>query len=161
MMRIQGRLNGVAGRWRLVNAAVGDHTGSQDMVTTGVHGAGYFLAPGPDHSASELTKTQVTTVDDLADRFSFSPSHLKIDVEGYEGEVLLGARRVLAGPAAPLVFLELHNQLCKDRHGNPERPLALLEHLGYRPFSLAGDPMSRTALLGRPLLRVVYKQERV
>ena len=46
MMRVEARLNNIAdGRWRLVQAAVTNQVGVQQMVAAGVHSAGYYVAP--------------------------------------------------------------------------------------------------------------------
>lgn len=50
--------------------------------------------------------TRVTTLDDFCETRSFAPNLIKIDVEGFEIDVLRGARRVLA--SHPALQIEVH-----------------------------------------------------
>jgi FkbM family methyltransferase len=65
------------------------------------------------------------------------PSLIKIDVEGYEPEVLAGAERTLANPALQAVILEMNQPDCAE-------PLIArgFAHVSY-------DPMTRELLRGR------------
>ncbi|HEX8501834.1 MAG TPA: FkbM family methyltransferase [Pyrinomonadaceae bacterium] len=157
MLKIQARLNRVEERLTVVRSAVGEHVGWQPMVPTGVNGAGYFVAPG-DHSGGEVVKTRSTTLDRLAEDLRLTPTHLKIDVEGYEQAVLSGGRRLLARHAAPLLFLELHNEMIRERGGDPSETLSLLKAFGYVSFSPYGTRLSDGDILSRPLLRIVGKK---
>ncbi len=157
MLKIQARLNRVEERLTVVRSAVGERVGWQPMVSTGVNGAGYFVAPG-DHSGAEVVRTRSTTLDRLAEDLRLRPTHLKIDVEGYESAVLSGGRQLLAPPAAPLLFLELHNEMVRGRGGDPSETLSLLKVFGYTNFSPCGTRLSDDDILSRPLLRIVGKK---
>lgn len=154
LLRIQAQLNHVADRLGVVQASVGDQIGWQDMVPTGVHGAGYFLSRR-DHPKGELTRTQAITLDKLAADFELLPTHLKIDVEGNEAEVLRGGHQVLSQNDAPLLFIELHNQMIRDRGGDPAETLALLKSLGYRTFAVDGTPLDEAVILNSSLIRII------
>lgn len=65
-------------------------------------------AIAPDGSES----VEVIALDDRAER----PALLKIDVEGYEAEVLRGARRIL-DDVRPHLLLELHPQIMRRLYG--------------------------------------------
>src|SRR6267142_5642447 len=68
---------------QIVEACVSDADGEAQMLSSGVFSDGYMrMARG--RSSSELTKTRAVTIDQLADQFG-TPTHIKIDVEGYEG----------------------------------------------------------------------------
>jgi FkbM family methyltransferase len=91
-------------------------------------------------AAVEEIEIEVTTLDAAlpADR---RPALVKVDVEGGEYEVLLGARRVL-GEHRPLLALE-HQY---GRRADPERTLRihdLLDELGYRLHTIAGSALDR------------------
>jgi FkbM family methyltransferase len=153
MLEIQGRFNGAGARLRVVRAAAGERAGWEPMVAAGVRGAGYFLPP-QDHSGGELTPTPRVTLERLAEELRLVPTHVKIDVEGYEASVLRGARALLDGDDAPLVFIELHHELVRARGGDPAEALGLLRDCGYGDLAIAGARASDADILAKPLVRV-------
>ena len=153
----QLKLNGVEERVQVIQAAVSDAPGSLLMLSSGVFSNGYFrLVKG--RSPRELTRTEATTIDRLAQQFG-PPTHIKIDVEGHEAAVLRGGRDTLKS-AAPVLFLELHNELIALEGGNPADALAELEQAGYAVFSLHGEPLGKSTLLQKPIIRVVAQRVR-
>jgi FkbM family methyltransferase len=154
MVRTQSRLNAMSDRLEVIRACVCDRVGVEPMVSAGVLADGYFTAPAADHTAGEVTPTPATTLDDLVARTGLTPTHVKIDVEGFEGDVLRGGRSLLTGPAAPMLFLELHVQILRDREQNPAAVLDQLDNLGYRLLELSGQPLNRTVALAQPVVRL-------
>lgn len=148
----QADLNGLTGRIRILQAAVSDQNGRIDMLSAGVFSDGYFRTV-KGRSSHELTQTPSITVDRLATIFGV-PTHIKIDVEGHEAAVLRGSRRTL-DKFAPTLFLELHNRMVGDAGENPALTLDELSGLGYRIFSLYGQPLTPQEILQHPLLHVV------
>lgn len=159
IMRIQSKLNGGGARMKVVRACVGERAGWLPMVATGVSGAGYFLPPS-DHSGGELTRTPAVTLDQLADELRTRPTHLKIDVEGAEASVLRGGRSLLSGTEAPLVFIELHNEIVSARGDSPSEAVEQLKAYGYTKFSSDGSPASEASILCRPLVRIRAEKSR-
>jgi FkbM family methyltransferase len=83
---------------------------------------------------------EVTTLDEALPA-EFRPTLIKVDVEGGELEVLLGARRVL-GEHRPILALE-HQY---GRRSDPERTLRIhdvLGELGYELRTISGTPLDR------------------
>ena len=76
--------------------------------------------------------------------------YMKIDVEGYEGEVLQGAARLMRDPARypRKIYVEVHPDNWK-RHGwSDRRLLDLLAECGYRVTTIAGSPVEEIKLYG-------------
>jgi FkbM family methyltransferase len=157
MVGLHARLNGFGDRIVPVCAAVSESAGSLELVDAGVIAAGYFVPPEPDHGSAERTEVPTVTLDGLAERFG-RPTHVKIDVEGFELAALRGARGVLAAPHAPLIFLELHCEMIRAHGGEPGDVLTLLQEANYRTFDDSGAPLSREAALASPLVRLVARR---
>jgi FkbM family methyltransferase len=72
--------------------------------------------------SAEAIRVPVVTLDEtLAGR---APFLLKLDVEGYESEVLHGASKTLANPAVQCLILEINSSA--DRYGRSEQELLAL-----------------------------------
>lgn len=100
----------------VVRAAVGCRSGHCAM-------SGEAVAP-----ASEGT-IDLVSLDDYSARVGVTPRLVKIDVEGFEGEVLSGCQTVLA--SRPFVNLELHNDQLAGYGWTAERVLDLLPWPAY------------------------------
>jgi FkbM family methyltransferase len=115
-------LNGY--RVTAVRAAAGDHCGSARF-TAGLDAGNSLAADGP-------VLTDLVTVDSLiGDR---RVTGMKVDVEGFEIDVLRGAARALADRRIGLIQIEW-NQASTFAVGTDRRPIAeLLAGYGYRLF---------------------------
>jgi FkbM family methyltransferase len=151
LIAAQVRLNGLADSIEVISAAAGETEGSVRMLSSGVFSDGY-LRVVDGRLPRETTNVRVTTLDALKARFG-TPSHIKIDVEGYEGSVLRGARKLLL-ESSPLIFLEIHNEMVAASGGNPNFSLDELLGLGYRIFSTSGGPISKAEALCTPITRL-------
>jgi FkbM family methyltransferase len=154
MVRFQARQNGAGERVRVVQASAGAQGGVTQMVSAGIGSSGYFVSPDADHNQQEQTTVSMVSVDQLA-RETGVPTHLKIDVEGYEGDVLAGASQTLANESAPLVFLELHVDFIRARGSDPCEPLHRLLDAGYRLVDTSGAPVQPNELVQRPITRLL------
>lgn len=121
-------LNGLNHHVEVVNAACGPCVGRLKMLTTGAGGADYFVVPQDDRSDT-ISVPQVS-IDSVCSNKSYAPTHVKIDVEGFEEEVLTGAGESLRRHR-PVVFLELHGDLIRRRGKDALTVLDLLERYGY------------------------------
>lgn len=154
MVNLQASLNNWSDRIRTVHAAASDSADGMEMLAAGVLSDHYFVA-APGRGRNELTHLDTTTVDQLSRSFG-PPTHLKIDVEGFEAAVVRGARTTLKD-SMPLVFLELHNEILLASGGDPNAALNELESVGYQIFDLDGKPTSREVIFQKPITRVVAK----
>jgi FkbM family methyltransferase len=161
LLNTQAILNESANRLTVIQASVADHSGWQDMVAVGVLASGYYIAPTQELPESELTKTRSITLDGIVDELGVVPTHIKIDVEGHEAAVLRGGRRTFSGNSAPLLFLEVHNQIVRSLNGDPEETLQLLRDYGYEIFTSNDGPIGDDEILKEPLIRVICRKEAV
>ncbi|MFD5826114.1 FkbM family methyltransferase [Lentzea sp. NPDC060358] len=112
-----GRLRAAARtdpRWHVVRAALGRQRGTITVHVAGNSYSSSVLDMLPSHAEAAPESVYVgaeeapmTTVDDLLDDVTAPSTLLKIDVQGYEGEVLAGASRSLGRIAAVQLELSL------------------------------------------------------
>lgn len=86
-------------------------------------------------------EVEITSLDEEVDRLDLEPDLLKIDVEGFEYEVLLGARTLLARRRPP-ICLELHIGLLESRGIAPRLVVDELQSHGYRFRTYHGRNLS-------------------
>jgi len=154
LIRLQTRLNGYEKNIRVVEACVSDAVGEAEMLSSGVFSDGYYRMTR-QRPSGELTKTSAVTIDQLANQFG-PPTHIKIDVEGYEAAVVRGAKKTLTR-LGPLVFLELHNEMIRSEGGDPGSVLDDLAEMRYEMFSISDVKIDRIAALQMPICRLVGK----
>jgi FkbM family methyltransferase len=158
MVKIQARLNHVSERLHFIRASVHDHAGWQSMIAVGVLSSGYYVAPTEGYPKSELSQTKSVTLDGLVEELRLIPTHIKIDVEGSEAAVLRGGRQTLSQTSAPILFLEIHNEIVSSLGGDPQETLILLRDYGYETFTAADQPLSDDKILSEPLIRIIAKK---
>lgn len=157
MLEIQLRLNGLTDRVTVVQGSISDSNGWQELVTTGVNGAGFFLPPD-GHTGREITRSKTMTLDSLTNELKIAPTHVKIDVEGGEAAVLRGGQNLLSKNNAPILLLELHNEIIRNHQGDPTEALTLLKEAKYTCFSPDMLPVSDDYILSKPLVRVIARK---
>jgi FkbM family methyltransferase len=132
-------INGVADRVRVFPVALGDKEGE---VSLHEHSDPYRNAVGvtdPKGSQTAISHVKVTTIDAICRQLHFAPTLLRMDVQGFEREVLLGATETIArGHGHLRMVIEVHPQLW-PLHGfdSADFDRTLLE-LGLRARSLLG-----------------------
>lgn len=129
-------LNGLDARIDLRPCAAGDAPGH---VPVRIYRDG-FVSTAPDARGGRAIDVEVTTIDAEAERVGGDPDLIKIDVEGYEHEVLVGARQVLRRRRPPISF-ELHLDLLERRGIPPSRVTDELLSHGYRFEASTGRPL--------------------
>jgi FkbM family methyltransferase len=146
-------MNGLGDRLRISSSAVGRAVGS---VRAGVDAMGLIDFSPP--AGVDTFDVAVTTLDAECARLGLVPDAVKIDVEGDELEVLLGASALLAS-RRPHLFLELHLDVLERRRVPLTEIVDLLAGHGYRFESSTGEPLSPRAVSRSPkaVLRVVAR----
>ncbi len=89
------------------------------------------VRPGDENAAlRETVAIKTMSIDELIERNLEPPDIIKMDVEGHELDVLLGARKLLLA-TKPLLSLELHPDLLARRGTSSLAIAEYLEDAGY------------------------------
>jgi FkbM family methyltransferase len=118
---------GYGARIQLRSCAVGETPGRVTML---IADNGYAGIESTEADCDSVD-VEVTSLDREVERIGVRPDLLKIDVEGFEYEVLIGARRLLATHKPP-ICLELHLGLLERRGISPRQVVEELLSHGYR-----------------------------
>ncbi len=156
MARRIAELNGWTPRLEVLQAAAGDAPGQLEMIDGGVMCAGYFTLPADQPKADRVVVPQ-KTIDGLAADWGRKPDLVKIDVEGFEREVLVGGRETLGSGDIP-VCLEIHNHYMRDRGVDPSSVTAELHRLGYRRFTCGGKGVDESEFQRGDIIRIVARK---
>jgi FkbM family methyltransferase len=70
---------------------------------------------GSEFSSASVIPVKVSTGDAVCESMGRVPNVIKIDVEGFEDDVLLGLKNTLSSPCLRAVFVEVHFQALEDR----------------------------------------------
>lgn len=102
----------------------------------------YFLHidscnPGGHKIASDGIPVKGITIDQIVQQANMPPSLIKIDVEGYEESVLLGAKETIMN-YRPVIFMEVHPELLSYYGTDYVNLLENLENHGYKFFLFEG-----------------------
>lgn len=127
--------NGARRNVEVVQTALGEADGTLRMLTTGPFGGDYMVVPTQDRT--DTVSVKLRSLRSLMNQTGFQPTHIKIDIEGYEFELLQAAQDVLSA-LRPLLFLELHGQALRARGKHPAAVISGLRKTGYRSFASAG-----------------------
>jgi FkbM family methyltransferase len=150
MLRRIQRMNGLSDkRFAVLPVAVGAQDGQLPMADNG--GISFVASP------ASPTSVQMRSLDSLCRELDFRPTHIKIDVEGFEFEVLQGSVAVLE-QFLPVVHLEIHNTFLLDRGVEPTEIHAFMRTRGYdRTWALVENGPDGEAYITRTLWRVKSK----
>jgi len=123
-----------------VPLALGEAPGEIDFaVFPDSYGQSKIYTPDCDGPTTQIIRVSVSTIDSFCRQHSIGDvSFLKIDVEGREVDVLLGARQQLAEKRVKSIYLEVI-PLALTNAGRSERELfELLHSFGYSSARLSG-----------------------
>jgi hypothetical protein len=126
------------------------------MLDTGVIGAGYFVPADDRPDVADLSVVDMVTVDELCRTRGFAATHLKVDVEGAELEVLQGAVGVLR-QQRPIVSLELHNAILRASGRDPDEVVRHLQGQQYACDDVQGSGGVDSAAFARDVTRIAAR----
>jgi FkbM family methyltransferase len=108
----------------------------------------HLEALGEREADAEAVAVCVQSMDDFCAERGFHPDVIKIDVEGFEHAVLLGARAVLERER-PYLFLEVHPRRLAELGSSTSDLAALLTEHRYRFQAVSGRAMSLPGFVSR------------
>jgi FkbM family methyltransferase len=122
-------INGTSAGTTLVAAVVGATDGETVAFHAAPTAVGWASAAYAPPGTREFLVPTVS-LDSFCHRHNLLPRVVKIDVEGFEGEVLRGAKGILA-KARPTVFCALHPEILEKIGASPRQVVEMMEQLGY------------------------------
>ncbi|MBL8008326.1 MAG: FkbM family methyltransferase [Ignavibacteria bacterium] len=96
--RIEKNLSSVQMKYKLYKAAVGSKKGTAELnlwENIDPNGVGSSLCEHITGDPTKKVKTEVISLDDIADENNIVPDFVKLDLEGFEVEALKGSSRIL------------------------------------------------------------------
>jgi len=134
-------LNKIQNKVKALNAAVGS---AEEIVKfTKTLGVGNHIVSANEADIikdADTINVRVITVDSIVDQI---PSLIKIDVEGFETEVLTGAENTLKNPGVKAILIELSG--LGKRYGYDEELIhTKLLNLGFKPYKY--EPVKRNLI---------------
>lgn len=117
----------------ILKLALGESPGATELnIWRGVEeDSGASLLSHIQGEASQAVEVQVDTIDAIAERLSFVPDLIKLDLQGGELKALRGAERALE--QTEMVIVEFH---CLDAYVGRPTPRDLLDYMYDRDFCL-------------------------
>jgi FkbM family methyltransferase len=144
------RLNHLGPRVRVVQAAVGAAPGKATLFAAGADGMSRLGESNPVLADQAVgVNVSLITLDQFCQEEDLWPDWLLIDVEGFEFQVLQGARQLLRRRPATGVVVEIHPSLWSSAQTTRSLAESLLEEWGLTPVPLAGqiDPLGQYGLV--------------
>jgi FkbM family methyltransferase len=117
-----------------VPKAISNCSGTVSLILGDNNSMGRLAAAGNTKSMKALM-VESTTLDEFI-QDNAPPNLIKMDIEGFETEALLGASKMLASSRSPKLLIELHGD---DKAQQVEE---ILSGYGYRLADLAGNPLA-------------------
>ncbi len=143
-------LNRFTDRVTIVGEAISDAAGDATFNAAGIEGYSRLGVENPDLPGGTSITVPVTTLDAFSARERLTPDWIILDIEGYEGAALRGARETLrARPGSLGLVVEMHPSLWAASGTSRAAIESLLRELSLRPVPLTGqkDPFAEYGIV--------------
>lgn len=103
---------------KLYNCGLGKNEGSVNfrLGSDPLSPTGRFIDGESEYSITNTVSLPIFSADQLVDKDNLPiPNFVKIDVEGYEGEVIEGMKNILKSPCCKHIFIEMHFAILESR----------------------------------------------
>lgn len=128
ILKVNVALAGATDAVTIVPEAIGTAEGTLPMLTVGA--GGHFFVMHSDENRADATRLPATTFAGFTAKIGEAPTHVKIDVESFEYEIIAASRGFFA-EHKPKLFLELHAMILRNRGLDPKAVLDTLKECGY------------------------------
>ena len=145
VLRRHVRMNGLEGRVRVEEMALGRLPGSTSLFGASGSGLSRLTAPNPEDPGAPSSIVSVLTVDSYCAAHDLDPDWILIDVEGFELDVLEGAAETIRRRGRALsIVVEMHPTIWPQPSWTRERAEALLQSIGRRAVAVGAqrDPLA-------------------
>ena len=144
-------LNQIQDRMFIQPTAIGQDRAKLEMTIDPL--GGYVQIQKFEHAGWGETKqiqVDVESIPQAAERLGVIPDFIKIDIESYEYEALLGAKTFLI-EHQPVLLFELHSNYLEQRGLKPGQVIDLLLECGYDFTTYTGQPLTARFVADSPL----------
>ncbi|MEO6289234.1 MAG: FkbM family methyltransferase [Ginsengibacter sp.] len=124
---------------KLINQGLGNEKATAFLYNVNTHNRGMqrLLKHTGENAIYEKTKVEIDTLDNSMKFFSIpSPSFIKIDVEGYEYNVLVGGKETLS-KHQPFLFIELDDNNLGEQGRTAKELVQLITGFQYKIINAA------------------------
>src|SRR5271155_725000 len=115
--------------------AFGDFDGTSLFITSEAHRRNHLQWKAGETAGNNSLQVQVKRGDSYWVSSGTTPNVIKIDVEGFEEEVLAGMDRLLTAPELRAVFVEVHFQILEAR-GRADAPIRIEKFLRSKGLTI-------------------------
>jgi FkbM family methyltransferase len=132
------RMNDATNQATILNVAIGAEDGYMQMLSTGPLTGGYFIRP--NNTRNDTVEVPQLSLASILGKTNFHPTHVKMDIEGCEYEVIESSQLLLKR-LRPVIFLELHGSILRSQGKAPARVIETLRNNGYTTFKSADESL--------------------